>query len=149
MTMSMSRLGRLGVAAVLLAMAAAGGSAAADEGQVTVKTLFSGTRNAADQPIELPAGPLKLIVSQYDIPPGTSLPVHKHPYQRYGIVQAGTLRVTNADTGAATVYHAGDVIVEMVDLWHTGTNIGTDPVRILVIDQVPPDKSNTVLRDAR
>lgn len=128
-------------------MALAAGPAVAEEPSVKVKTLYSGTRNVAGQPIELPPGPLTLIVSEYAIAPGAVLPVHLHPYQRYAYVEAGILRVTSADTGAATVYKAGDVIVEMVDLWHSGANIGTDPVRLLVIDQVPPDKENTILRD--
>ena len=137
------------LAAVLVAGAGLGGAVAAEEPSVQVKTLYSGTENAAGQPIELPRGPLKLIVSEYDIAPGAVLPVHRHPYQRYAYVEAGTLRVTNADTGAATVYQTGDVIVEMVDLWHTGANVGTEMVRLLVIDQVPPGEANTILRDPR
>lgn len=122
-------------------------AAIAEEPAVKVTTLFSGTTTAAGQPILLPSGPVKIIVSEYEIAPGAVLPVHRHPYQRYAYVQAGTLRVTNAETGASMVYHAGDVIVEMVDLWHSGANIGQDPVRLLVIDQMPPDKSNTILKD--
>lgn len=122
-------------------------AAIAEEPAAKVTTLFSGTTTAAGQPILLPSGPVKIIVSEYEIAPGAVLPVHRHPYQRYAYVQAGTLRVTNAETGASMVYHAGDVIVEMVDLWHSGANIGQDPVRLLVIDQMPPDKSNTILKD--
>lgn len=135
--------------AALFAAVWLSGPSDADEGSVKVTTIYSGSTNAAGQPIELPSGPLKLVVSEYEIAPGASLPVHRHPYQRYAFVQAGTLRVTNADTGATTVYKTGDVIVEMVDLWHTGANIGSDPVRLLVIDQLPPDKPSTILRDPR
>ena len=31
--------------------------------------------------------------------PGATLPVHNHPYPRYGYVLAGILRMTNIDTG--------------------------------------------------
>ncbi len=136
------------VAAAAISVAAVGGHASAgEEGAVKVTPLFTGAATAAGQPILLPSGPVHVILSRYEIAPGAVLPVHRHPYQRYAYVEAGTLRVTNAETGEAATYHAGDVVVEMVDRWHSGANIGTDTVKLLVIDQVPPDKSNTILKD--
>jgi quercetin dioxygenase-like cupin family protein len=113
---------------------------------VTVETLFRGAATSAGQPITLPAGPVQVTVSEYEIAPGAVLPVHRHPFERYGYMQAGTLRVTNRDSGVATIYRAGDVIVEMINIWHSAENIGSDPVRILVIDQTPPGMGNTDIR---
>jgi quercetin dioxygenase-like cupin family protein len=120
--------------------------AAAESPAVTVTTLFRGTTTASGQAITLPSGPVEVIVSEYVIAPGAVLPVHRHPYQRYAYVEAGTLRVTDAQTGATTTYRTGDVVVEMVDTWHSGENIGSDAVRLKVIDQVPPGEGNTILR---
>lgn len=113
---------------------------------VIVTPLASTKTTAAGQPIVLPGKDARVIVSQFEIAPGASLPVHKHPYPRYAYVQAGTLRVTNAETGESTDYKTGDFVVEMIGLWHQGANIGTDTVRLLVIDQVEGDLPNTLLK---
>jgi quercetin dioxygenase-like cupin family protein len=113
---------------------------------VTVTTLFSGTETAAGQPITLPSGPVRLVVSEYVIPPGSVLPVHRHPYARYGYVQAGRLKITNVQTGLAKVFGPGDVIVEMINVWHSATPVGTATVRLLVFDQLPPGAVATELR---
>ena len=59
---------------------------------------------------------------------------------------AGTLQVTNVDTGKSDVFKAGDFIVEMIDQWHRGSNIGADPVKLVVIDQIEAGAEATVLK---
>ncbi|RUW30320.1 cupin domain-containing protein, partial [Mesorhizobium sp. M1E.F.Ca.ET.041.01.1.1] len=86
-------------------------------------------------------------VSAYQIAPGATLPVHKHPFPRYAYVEAGTLKVTNVETGASNTYKTGDFIVEMIGQWHQATNIGADPVKLLVIDQVEQGAKNTILQN--
>ncbi len=113
---------------------------------VVVREVFSGSTTAAGQPIVLPQKNARLVVSTYDIAPGARLPVHKHPSPRYAYVLAGTLTVTDAESGEAKVYSAGDFIVEMVDRWHYGTNTGTEPVKLVVIDQTEGPVPNTELR---
>lgn len=85
-------------------------------------------------------------VSAYQIAPGATLPVHKHPFPRYAYVEAGTLKVTNVETGSSNTYKTGDFIVEMIGQWHQATNIGSDPVKLLVIDQVEQGAKNTILK---
>ncbi|MBS7698838.1 cupin domain-containing protein [Chelatococcus sp. YT9] len=114
---------------------------------VVVTPLVATTITASGQPITLPKGNAEVIVSTFDIAPGATLPVHKHPFPRYAYVLAGDLRVTNTDTKKSDDYKAGDFIVEMIGEWHQGTNIGTTPVKLLVIDQVDKGAVNTVLRD--
>ena len=79
-------------------------------------------------------------------PPGAVLPKHKHPFPRYGYVQAGTIEVTNLDIGKTETFKTGDFIVEAVDQWHFGANKGADPVKLLVIDMVEKGAVNTVLQ---
>ena len=119
------------------------GNAAA---KVVVTPLASTTVTATGQPITLPQKNAQVLVSSYEIPPGATLPVHKHPFPRYAYVLAGNLQVTNVDTGKSNTYKTGDFIVEMIDQWHQGANIGADPVKLLVIDQVEEGTQNTVLR---
>lgn len=113
---------------------------------VVVTPLASRTETASGQPITLPQKNVQVLVSTYDIAAGATLPVHKHPFPRYAYVQAGTLQVTNVETGKSNTYKTGDFIVEMIGQWHQATNVGTDPVKLLVIDQVEEGVKNTVLR---
>jgi quercetin dioxygenase-like cupin family protein len=113
---------------------------------VVVTPLASRTTTASGQPITLPQKNAQVLVSAYDIAPGATLPVHRHPFPRYAYVQAGTLKVTNVETGNSNTYKAGDFIVEMIGQWHQATNVGDGAVKLLVIDQVEEGAKNTELR---
>lgn len=113
---------------------------------VVVTPLASRTETASGQPITLPQKNVQVLVSSFEIAPGATLPVHKHPFPRYAYVQRGTLQVTNVETGKSTTYKSGDFIIEMIGQWHQATNVGADPVKLLVIDQVEEGTKNTVLR---
>jgi quercetin dioxygenase-like cupin family protein len=113
--------------------------------KVVVKPVVSSTVTSSGQPIVLPQKDAQVIVSTYEIPAGAVLPKHKHPFPRYGYVQAGTIEVTNIDTGKTATFKTGDFILEAVDQWHFGTNKGDVPVKLLVIDMVEKGQSNTVL----
>jgi quercetin dioxygenase-like cupin family protein len=129
----------------LTAPAAHALDSSASEKTVAVKEIVNSAFNDAGQPIRLPGGSLRLVVSTYDIPPGAKLPWHKHPYQRYAYVAEGDLTVDQAGRGPR-VYHAGEFVAESVNLWHFGENAGTATVRLLVIDQLPPGKAATILK---
>ena len=116
------------------------------EAAVVVKQVASTTVTASGQPITLPQKDVHVVVSTFEIPAGANLPEHKHPFARYAYVMAGTLRVTNTETGKSETYKQGDFIVEAIDQWHKAANIGSGAVRLVVIDQTEGDQSNTVLR---
>ncbi len=113
---------------------------------VVVTPLASKTTTASGQPITLPQKNVEVQVSRYQIAPGATLPVHKHPFPRYAYVEQGMLKVTNVETGASNTYKSGDFIIEMIGQWHQATNIGADPVKLLVIDQVEQGAKNTILK---
>jgi quercetin dioxygenase-like cupin family protein len=115
-------------------------------GSVVVKPVASTAVTASGQPITLPQKDVHVVVSTFEIPAGANLPEHKHPFARYAYVQAGTLRVTNTETGKSETYKPGDFIVEAIDQWHKAANIGADAVKLVVIDQVEGEQGNTVLR---
>ncbi len=132
------------IAAVLL-MLAAPLSAQADG--VKVEPISKNEVTSSDQPIELPHGHITVISSTYEIPPGAKLPVHKHNYPRYGYMMSGQLKITNVATGKTSTFNPGDFIIESLGQWHKAESTGTDPVKLLVIDQVPNGESNTILQD--
>lgn len=114
--------------------------------KVVVRPVLSATTTSSGQRIVLPQKDAQVIVSTYEIPPGAVLPKHKHPFPRYGYVQAGTIEVTNVDTGKTESFKTGDFILEAVDQWHFGANKGKVPVKLLVIDMVEKGAANTVLQ---
>lgn len=113
---------------------------------VTVTPVTATRVTAAGQPIPFPAPGAQVIAARYAIAPGARLPVHKHPHPRMAYVLAGTLVVTDAESGAETTYEAGQFVVEMVDRWHWGRNDGDVAVELLVLDMGPEGEPNTVLQ---
>lgn len=148
MTKPSIRMALLSCAAMLAALCLGNAARALDSGtaQVVVTPLASTTTTASSQPITLPQKDVQVLVSSYEIPAGAKLPVHEHPFARYAYVLAGTLQVTNVETGKSNTYKPGDFIVEMIGQWHKAANVGADPVRLLVIDQVEEGVQNTILQ---
>ena len=133
-------------AVACLGISVSGYDASAGEAPaVVVKDIVRTTRNDSGQAIRLPAGRLELVASTYDIAPGARLPQHKHPFQRYAYVLQGDLKVEQVGR-SSRIYRAGEMVVESVGFWHYGENVGSVPVRLLVIDQVPKGRATTVLR---
>jgi quercetin dioxygenase-like cupin family protein len=135
----------LAVSALLLC----GGIAqAGDAPKVTSAPVFSGGTTITGQKIEVPQNP-NVVVSTVTFPPGAALPVHKHPYPHYVYVLEGTLTVTNVETGKSFDLPHGKFLVEMNNTWHFGKNNTRQPIKLLVIDQLPPGvASNVVVKDA-
>jgi quercetin dioxygenase-like cupin family protein len=137
------------IVTLLAGCASFGAAHALDSGAgapVVVTPIKTTAVTSTGQPLILPQKDVEVTASIYDIAPGATLPVHKHPFARYAYVLAGTLEVTNVDTGKSDIFKAGDFIVEMIDQWHQGSNIGTDPVKLLVIDQTEAGAPVTVLK---
>ena len=111
-----------------------------------VSELATRTTTASGQPIHLPQGDARIVLSEYMIAGGAKLPVHKHPSTRLAYVDAGSLAVTNTETSETITYNPGDLIVEAVDQWHFAVNAGTTPVRLIVIDELVGDGQATVLQ---
>jgi quercetin dioxygenase-like cupin family protein len=139
------RLSALGVLAMLPAIAY-GQTPAAPAEPSTATVLQTFDRTNAGQPIVLPQGPVQVVISRVTILAGASLPVHKHLFPRYAQVVSGRLRVDDPETGQSREFKPGDFIVEALDRWHSGTALGTEPVELLVIDQVRPGEPNTIRR---
>lgn len=115
--------------------------------EVTVTPLVTASQTSGGQPIVLPQKNVEVIVSTYTIPPGTKLPEHKHIYPRYGYMLSGTLRISNMETGKDEIFKTGDFIFESIGQWHRAENTGSEPVKLLVIDQIEKtsEKDNNVV----
>lgn len=140
---------RLALVAILgAASVSASASLALERAPAEVVTeIARTTKTATGQPIALPQGPVEVVASIYTLAPGARLPEHKHPFQRYAYVLEGELLVQQVDS-SSRVYHAGEFVIESVDHWHFGATVGIVPVKLLVIDQLPPGGEVTVNRPA-
>jgi quercetin dioxygenase-like cupin family protein len=114
---------------------------------VRVTRLLTAAVTAAGQSIVLCLNPATTVVSIYEIAAGPTLRAHKYSIVRYAYVLTGTLRVTNTQTGHSNVSKAADFIIEAIGQWHQAVNLDDRPLRLLVIDQQPDEKSNVVMRE--
>ena len=107
--------------------------------------LLRTQQTISGQPLRLPQGPAELVAAAVDIPAGGVTAIHQHPWSRIVYVERGTLRVVNHDTGDSRDFTAGQVLPEVVSQWHEG-RAPAGPVRLVVLDLVPPGASNMVMR---
>ena len=118
--------------------------AAAPRANVTILNRASAT--VTGQPLGLPPAPWEAVMSATELPPGGVLPMHKHPWPRYAVVERGRLSVTYEAAGLTREFGAGEAVVEAIDQWHEGRVVGPEPVRLIVFDQVPRGATNVVTR---
>lgn len=78
-----------------------------------------------------PKGIPEITILRITIPPGSVLPVHKHPVINAGVLLSGKLTVVTEDNKTLHL-KAGDSIVEVVNKWHYGKNEGDKPAEIIV-----------------
>jgi quercetin dioxygenase-like cupin family protein len=76
-------------------------------------------------------GKPEITILKIIIPPKTTLPLHKHPEINAGILLKGNLRVISKDNDTLNLKQ-GETIVELVNTWHFGENLGNEPVEIVV-----------------
>ena len=86
--------------------------------------------NAAELP-GYPAGQPEVTILRITIPKGAVLPRHAHPVINAGVLLRGELTV-ETETGKTLRLQAGEAIVEVVDIWHSGQNTGDGPAEIIV-----------------
>lgn len=100
--------------------------------EIKVTQILKATKQWDGSP--LPPYPLKnpeITILRYEIPPGTRLPMHKHPVINAGVLLEGGLTVMTKD-GKQLNLNPGDSIVELVDQWHYGVNQGSVPVKLIM-----------------
>lgn len=120
------------VLALLVLLTIARADDAAYLPKVKVTPILMALSDAAGQPIVYPttnAPEVRALI--VEVPPGTETGWHKHPFPCYAYMLAGELSVA-MEGGKSHVVRAGDALVEVVNLWHNGTNTGTTPARLVL-----------------
>jgi quercetin dioxygenase-like cupin family protein len=111
--------------------------------KTTTTTILKTDKTATGQPVAFPHHHAAVTASTVVLPAHADTGWHKHPYLRYAYVLEGSITVEN-DAGDKHNYPTGSFIVEQIDSWHHG--LTTEPTKLLVIDQTPAGKGNTVNR---
>jgi quercetin dioxygenase-like cupin family protein len=137
----------LGALAFLAACAPAGQPApTAPPSPAAIIPLLRASTTITGQPLAVPDRPWEIAISASELPAGGVLPMHKHPWPRYAYVERGRLRVRYEAAGLVREFGPGEAVIEAVDQWHEGEAIGPEPVRLIVLDQLPPGATNVVRR---
>lgn len=140
-------MGKMVRATYLVAALATAGVAAGQQAPAPQTTILSRTSSTVTgQPLALPGPAVEVVISRTEIPAGGALPMHKHPWPRYAIVESGRLRVRYEEAGLVREFGPGEAVIEAIDQWHEAQVVGSEPLRIIVIDHVPPGQDNVVRR---
>jgi quercetin dioxygenase-like cupin family protein len=91
-------------------------------------------------PTALPAEVTSSVVT---LPPGSETGLHRHDAPLYGYMLEGVLTVSY-DGGVTKTYRTGDALMEAIGTAHNGANLGSVPVRILVVNFGAEGVANTV-----
>lgn len=117
---------------VLISILATGCSCAVYAGKVQVVQLIKSTTSWNGHPLPAyPTGKPEITILRITIPPGATVPMHKHPVINAGVLLRGQLTVT---TEAGDVLHlkANHPIIEVVNTWHYGKNEGKTPAELIM-----------------
>ena len=105
---------------------------AIETGSVKVKELAKSSASWDGNPLpNYSEGKPEITILRITIPPGSELPIHKHPYINAGVLISGELTVVTEEKKTLHL-HAGDAIIEVVNTWHSGKNEGEMPAEIIV-----------------
>lgn len=133
--MKLFRTLRLGAACLWLAglVLPASPAVAADYGAgVTARVLAKTSRTGNGGKITYPCTDRAEVTAMgVELAPGAETGWHKHPVPVYAYVISGTL-VVELEDGALLTFTAGDAIMEVVNSFHNGKNVGSGPVRLAV-----------------
>ncbi len=100
--------------------------------KVKVDPILMALSDAAGQPIVYPKTENPEVRAFIvEVPAGAETGWHKHPFPCYAYMLEGELNVA-IEGGKSHVVRAGDALVEVVNLWHNGTNPGSTPARLVL-----------------
>ncbi|MCO7188427.1 MULTISPECIES: cupin domain-containing protein [unclassified Pseudoalteromonas] len=129
---------------LLLSFAGISAEQAHSAEQIKVETLTKQQQswNGATLPA-YPKGQPEVRIMRFTIPAGQTLPIHKHPYINAGLMIQGELMV-ETETGETLHIKAGDTIVEVLNTWHWGKNVGKEAAQIVVFYAGVKDQAVTL-----
>jgi len=109
-----------------------------------VQLLTDQASTVLGQPLSYPTGGAAQVSSAIiTLDPGAETGLHRHDAPMYAYILDGEVTVTY-DGGVVKAYPAGTALLEAVGTAHNGRNLGSKPVRILVVNIGAKGVQNTV-----
>ena len=103
------------------------------QGALSDKPGFKGATTNTGQMIQYPTTDTPEIIGRLMVfQPGEDTGWHQHRVPTYTHVVEGTLTIEFED-GTQKAYHAGAGLLAAMDAWHTGKNIETTPLKVVVV----------------
>lgn len=100
---------------------------------VVATTLLKTPATWNGAPIVYPrAGQPEVQTLRVEIAAGGATSWHQHPVNNIAYVLEGSLRLELED-GTTRIFKAGEAFAEVVNTWHRGVNVGSTPVKLLVV----------------
>ena len=138
------RQGFLWLAALAMMAVPFGPVLAGNDAYPTVDILSTG-KTVVGEDITYPTtGPSHITASIVTILPNAETVWHQHGTPMFAYVQEGVVTVDYGAHGKR-VYRPGDAFVEAMAVTHRGMNLGTIPVKILVVYMGAAGSKNVVL----
>lgn len=81
--------------------------------------------------LKYPQGQAEITGVRIEIAPGGETGWHLHPVPSFGVVLQGQLEI-QLKNGKKNLVKAGDALAEVVNTAHSGKNMGTEPVLLLI-----------------
>lgn len=118
-------------------------------GQTTyppLEVLVNSSQSILGQDLKYPAGKPVFTAAIVTMEPGQSTGEHRHDAPLFAMILEGELTVDYGVAGTK-VYAKGDALLEAFETYHSGTNTGSEPVRILAVFAGSDAVQNTVMKD--
>ncbi len=105
---------------------------ALDPSETVKVTPLMKTSTAWDgKPIAYPQGKAEVTAMRVEIAPGAETGWHSHAVPSFAVILSGELEVRLKD-GRVKRLQTGDALTEVVNVLHSGRNVGAVPVKLVV-----------------
>ncbi|MBM5574267.1 cupin domain-containing protein [Deefgea sp. CFH1-16] len=130
--MRIALLGLVGVFTAFTALAADDHSSVYKK-DVAANVVFKTSTTANGQPIHYNhTDDPEATMLQVEIPAGKETGWHQHPVSGYAYILSGQLTVQLKD-GSSSTFGPGQGFAEVISTAHNGKNLGTEPVKLVVV----------------
>ena len=99
---------------------------------LTLTPVLQASKTFTGQPIHFPQSNNQFVAVVAEVAPGGQVGRHLHPNPLFVYMLEGTLTIEMEGHGTHA-FSAGEGLVEVVNTWHNGRNLGDTPVRFLIV----------------
>ncbi len=99
---------------------------------LTLTPVLQASKTFTGQPIRFPQSDNQFVAVVAEVAPGGQVGRHLHPNPLFVYMLQGTLTIEMEGHGTHA-FSAGEGLVEVVNTWHNGRNLGDTPVRFLIV----------------